>query len=435
MHTRVATRFLYSPDVYLLIGLVVALPMFEGPKNILWGAWIAFWLMSRLKDGDWGGPWNRWDSLILAWIASVLLSAVFAGATHREWDACRDVVRYTSVLWLLTRSNYSEAAWKAIYAAVMASVIVAAMWALAALAWPHDYLGIQLNSVGHVNHSVIYIVICFGALVAALATYWPSLSWSSRTWGTAGIVILLVAVALAGSRAAAVAVMAQALGLGVLWLRRSPFLLRCAAISAVVFIVMIVGLNTEIWRKQEFVSESAHPVLGARYPIWNQALLEWRMHPVFGIGNSNFSQLRDDSVQRWLASHGEPYIDGMYAGSSHAHSLYLNTLAERGLIGLASLLALLGAFATSLLRGIPQRHDPALHWLLWCGASSALLTTAGIGLVNTTMHNEPGLLSMLLIGAWLGYRRHEHPLAGAIQSRGGGNMRSEKLDVASRPSL
>lgn len=434
MHSRVAARLVYSPEVYLLIGLVIALPMFEGPKNILWGAWVAVWLMSRLKDGDWGGAWNRWDSLILAWIGAVLLSAVFAGATHGEWDACRDVVRYTSVLWLLTRSHYPEAAWKAIYAALMVSVTVAATWALVALAWPHDYLGIQLNSVGHVNHSVVYIVICFGALVAALATYWPSLSTTSRAWGIAGIVILLVAVGFAGSRAAAVAVMVQALGLGVVWLRRSPFLLRCAALSTVIFVVLIIGLNTEIWRKQEVSSESAHPVLGARYPIWNQALLEWRMHPVFGIGNSNFSQVREDGVQRWLASRGERYVGGEYAGSSHAHSLYLNTMAERGLVGLASLFALLGAFAISLVRGIPRRRDPALHWLLWCGASSALLTTAGIGLVNTTLHNEPGLLAMLLIGAWLGYRRGQRAVAGAVVSKGG-NMAGDKLDVVSRPSL
>ena len=434
MLTRVTARFRYSPEVFLLVGLVIALPMFRAPKNLLWGAWVAVWLLSRLKDGDWGGRWNRWDTLILAWIASVFLSAAFAGTTHSEWNACRDVARYTSVLWLLTRSNYGESAWKLVYGALMASVIVAAIWALVALAWPHNYLGIELNSVGHVNDSMIYIVICFGALLAALATYWKSLSMVFRAGGIAGIAILLVAVAFAGSRAAAVAVMVQAVGLGVLWLRRSPFLFRCSVLGVVVFALLIVGLDTEIWRKQEFVSESSHPVLGPRYPIWNQALVEWRMHPVFGIGNSNFSQLHDDEVEHWLESRGEPYSDQMYAGSSHAHSLYLNTLAERGLVGFASLLALLGAFAISLLRGVPRPRDPALHWLLWCGAASALLTTAGIGLVNTTLHSETGLLTMLLIGAWVGYRRRGPAVAGTAIMKGRLAAR-EDLGAASRLSL
>ena len=433
MPVRVPARFRYPPDVFFLIGLAIALPMFEAPKNLLWGAWVATWLLSRLKDGQWGGRWNRWDTLISAWIASVLLSAVFAGATHNEWNACRDVIRYTSVLWLLTRSNYGEAAWKAIYGALMVSVVIAAAWALAALAWPHEYLGIQLNSVGHVNHSVIYIVICFGALLGALANYWASLAIISRIGGVVGIVVLLIAVAIAGSRAAAVAVMVQALALGAIWLRRSPLFLRCAVLCVGVFAALIVGFDTEIWRKQGIVSETPHPVLGARYPIWNQALLEWRMHPVFGIGNSNFSQLQQEDVQRWLVSRGESYSEGRYAKSSHAHSLYLNTLAERGLVGFTLLLLLLGAFAISLLRGLPRGSDPPLHWLLWCGGASALLTIAGIGVVNTTLHNEPGLLAMLLIGGWLGYRRQESAVASTMIRKG--RLEPRDLGVASGPSL
>src|SRR6266567_846034 len=345
MPVRVPVRFRYPPDVFFLIGLAIALPMFEAPKNLLWGAWVATWLLSRLRDGDWGGRWNRWDTLISAWIASVLLSAVFAGATHGEWNACRDVIRYTSVLWLLTRSNYGEAAWKAIYGALMVSVVIATAWALAALAWPHKYLGIQLNSVGHVNHSVIYIVICFGALLGGLAAYWQSVPLRWRVAGVVGLSVLLIAACFSGSRAAAIAVMLQALGLGVLWLRRGPRFLLVAIVSVVAFAAMIVGFDTEIWRKQEFASGSPHPVLGARYQIWNQALVEWRMHPIFGIGNSNFAQAPESDVKNWLNSRGENYPDNTYAVSTHAHSLYLNTLAERGIVGVASIVALLAAFA------------------------------------------------------------------------------------------
>jgi O-antigen ligase len=431
MHTRVKELLRYPQEVWLLVDLMLVLPMFEAPKNILWGAWVAVWFFSRLKDRDWGGRWNRWDTLILAWIASVLLSAAFAGATHSEWHGCRDVARYTLALWLLSRSNYDETAWKLIYGTLMLSVIIAAIWALAALAWPHDYLGIQLNSVGHVNDSVTYIVICFGALLAALATYWQSLPKLARAGGIAGIAVLLVAVACAGSRAAAVGVMVETLGFGVLWLRRSRLVFRCALLGVVVFAVLIVGLDTEIWRKQEFVSESSHPVLGARYPIWNQAFVEWRMFPVLGIGNGNFSQLRDEEVKQWLLSRGEPYSGELYAGSSHAHSLYLNTLAERGLVGIASLLALLGAFAASLLRGIPRSRDSSIHWLLWCGAASAFLVTTGIGLVNTTLHSETALVTTVLIGGWVGYRRRNPALAGSAIS--GGRLAATKdLKAASR---
>ncbi len=424
----------YPLEVVLLIGLVFVMPMFQAPKNILWFAWVVVWFASRIKDGDWGGPWNRWDTLILAWIASVLLAAVFAGAPHGEWKGCRDVARYTSVLWLLTRSNYDESVWKTVYRTLLVSVTIATTWALVALAWPHNYLGIELNSVGHVNDSLIYIVICFGALVAALANYWQSLSRGWRAAGIAAMIILLVAIGYAGSRAAAVTVMVEALALGVLWLRRSKFVFRCAVVSVIVFTCLIVGLDTEMWRKQEYISKTEHPILGPRYPIWNLALVGWRMHPVFGVGNTNFAQIHEDDVARWLMARDEPYRDQMYAESSHAHSLYLNILAERGLVGVLALLALLGAFATSLARGIPRTQDPALHWLLWCGAMSALLSTAGIGVVNTTLHSETGLLNMLLIGAWIGYRRRCRAVADAAVGTAS-VAASKDLEVTSRLPL
>ena len=47
---------------------------------------------------------------------------------------------------------------------------------------------------------------------------------------------------------------------------------------------------------------------------------------------------------------------------------------------------------------------PPLHWLLWCGAASALATAVIVGLTNTTLHHEHGLLSTMLLGMWLGYR-------------------------------
>ncbi|HTE90166.1 MAG TPA: O-antigen ligase family protein [Terriglobales bacterium] len=433
MAARSLFHFRYPAEVLLLVSLAIALPMFEAPKNILWGAWLAVWLVARWKEGDWGGGWNIWDTLITTWLVSVLLSAIFAGATHNEWNACRDVIRYTSILWLLSRSNYSESAWKVIYVALAISVIVASIWAMLALAWPHKYLGIQLNSVGHVNHSVIYIVICFGGLLGGLATYWPSLPPQWRAGGIAGLAVLLTAVCFSGSRAAAVTVMLQALGLGVLWLRRSPRLLLVASVSVVAFAAMIIGFDTEIWRKQEFVAESPHPVLGARYQIWNQALVEWRMHPVFGIGNSNFGQAQETDVQGWLTLRGENYSDTTYAVSSHAHSLYLNTLAERGVVGFTSLVVLLIAFAISLLRGLPRPDDEALHWLLWSGAASAFLTIAGIGLVNTTMHNEPALLAMLLLGGWVGYRRRQRFGIATIKSQAAPVTQS-RFEVASGSS-
>lgn len=421
-------------EVWLLASVAFVLPTMEAPKNILLGVWVIVWILTRLRDGDWGGRWNGWDTVIAAWMASVLLAAAFSATTHSEWRGCRDAARYMAVLWLLTRSNYDENGWRLIYGALIVSVIVAVIWGLAALGLPHDYMGVQLNSVGHVNDSMTYVAICFGVVLANLAVYWRALSGFARASMIVGAAAMLVAVAIAGSRAAAVSVMVLALGFGALWLGRSRLLFRCALVGVVFFAVSIVGLDTDMWRKQEMLAETSHPVLGPRYPIWNQALLEWRMHPLLGMGNGNFSQLSDDEAERWLVSRGEPYSSELYAASPHAHSLYLNALAERGLIGLGCMLALLGAFAASLSRNIPRHRDPALHWLLWSGAASGFVVTAGIGIVNTTLHSETGILATLLIGSWIGYHRLGRPAA-RTESSPDSVASAGDLKVASRATL
>jgi hypothetical protein len=70
------------------------------------------------------------------------------------------------------------------------------------------------------------------------------------------------------------------------------------------------------------------------------------------------------------------------------------------------LLALLfGAWTWSLVKWIPGAAAPPLYWLNWSGAAAALVATLGIGLFNTTLHDEHGLLALILLGIWLGYRR------------------------------
>ena len=127
--------------------------------------------------------------------------------------------------------------------------------------------------------------------------------------------------------------------------------------------------------------------------------------PLFGVGMDNFDEIDKDSVRRWVEQAGETYDATHYGSSSHAHSLYLTTLAERGIVGFAVIIAAMLAWVTTLLRSIPTITDPPSRWMLWGGAAAACVATFGIGLVNTTLHHEHGLLAMLLLGCWLGANR------------------------------
>jgi O-antigen ligase len=118
-----------------------------------------------------------------------------------------------------------------------------------------------------------------------------------------------------------------------------------------------------------------------------------------------FDEIDQHTVKGWVERNGNTYDPALYASSSHAHSLYLTTLAERGLTGFTVLMSVLFAWGLGLLRNLPRSSDTPLRWMRWGGAASALVATVAIGFVNTTLHHEHGLLAMLLLGCWLGAER------------------------------
>ena len=130
-------------------------------------------------------------------------------------------------------------------------------------------------------------------------------------------------------------------------------------------------------------------------------LAAWQKYPWFGVGKDNYTQITHERVRAWRSAAGQDYDAARYVQFPHAHSLYVNTLAERGAVGFATLAAVLIAALAALLRYLPRPLDADFDWLAWGGAAGAWIVTAGVGTVNTTLHHEHGLLAALLLGLWL----------------------------------
>jgi hypothetical protein len=69
------------------------------------------------------------------------------------------------------------------------------------------------------------------------------------------------------------------------------------------------------------------------------------------------------------------------------------------------LLTALAAWGWSLGKSIPRVNDRPVRWAYWGGALAAWLVAMLVGLVNTTLHHEHALISMLLLGGWLSLSR------------------------------
>jgi len=406
--------FRYPAEFALLFALILFIPLFEVPKNILIGLYAIAFVYNRYLNADesnHGGPWDAWDTLFAVWIASAYVVAAFSGLQKNEWHAISDVWKYVCLGWMLKRSGYGEREWLTIYAAATVSTLIATLWGLAAWTVPHKYAGIQLHSVGHVNHSAAYIAISIGATLAGLVSFWPQLTWQKRAVALVALLAFGIAIGLAGSRAATVVSFILVIMIGAVWSRRSKSVLLAMAITLVVFATCIQTFDKDMHRKNELAKASQFPMLNERYPLWNEALAAWRANPWFGVGMDNFDEIDRETVKGWVEKRGDLYDPAVYAGSSHAHSLFLTTLAERGLAGFAVIMAVLTGWGVTLLRNVPRSHDPPVRWMLWGGAASALVTMVLIGFVNTTLHHEHGLLAMLLLGCWLGAGRKDTVIA------------------------
>ena len=391
----------YPGEMGVLLAFAFFLPLFEAPKNLLWLAYLAVWLVNRLRTKDLGGRWDLWDSLFAAWIASAFAAAAFAGLHHDEWRSTADVVRYVSILWLVKRARYSDRELKWILGMLVLSTVVGLAQGYYRLFSGIGKSGtLQLHSVGHVNHTAIYIAIVLGVCASWLFARWRSWGAGTRAVALAVNALMMVSLFYTASRGAIGVGLVLLVVLAAAWWPRWRAPVIASAVIVAALVVVALAAQVDVVRRQEQY-EATDNVLSFRGGIWRMGLEGWRRFPVFGVGLDNYQYITFDAVKAWRAGRGESFDASRYVHFPHAHNLFINTLAERGLVGLAVLGAVLFAWLLALWRLRPRRDDDDFQCLLWGGALSGWFVTVGVGTVNTTLHHEHAILAVLLLALWL----------------------------------
>lgn len=205
----------------VLLLFIMALPAMESPKNILWAAYMALWLFNRVRSRDFGGKWDGRDSTILLWLATSVVIAAFAGVDDRQWRGVWDIHCYVLLLWTLKRSGYGEWHLKS----ALLAVILSAAAALAAGFWQlyftESISRLQLHSVGHVNHSAIYLTISYGVALFYTLSDWKSLGTWKRILAVSLVLFFATGIVVAASRASFGAMVLLTLAATLLWARKS----------------------------------------------------------------------------------------------------------------------------------------------------------------------------------------------------------------------
>src|SRR5882672_5196490 len=178
-------------EIGLLLALCIFLPLYEAPKNLAWLAYALVWLANRARARDFGGRWDLWDTLILAWLASGFVIAPFAALQGSEWRAPFDIVRNAGVLWMVKRSRLTESETRAVLVALVMSVLIGLIMGYAQL-WRGETGRLELNSVGHVNHTAIYLAIMLGVCASWLFASWHAWRVGQRAAAFALFALMLV---------------------------------------------------------------------------------------------------------------------------------------------------------------------------------------------------------------------------------------------------
>lgn len=399
--TQCKARHHVEYGIYLIMALCI--PLLQAPKNITFGLFALVWLINRIADRDFGGKWRAFDSVILFWwITNITVNLVsyyhgtgFSGA----WD----LLRYTSVMWMLSRSRLTEKQMIWVMLAFTIATMAGLVYAYYTLYVTHSNIFLKFKAVGQHNHTAIFIDLAFALTLSFLMAYWNKTNWGWKALGIIAVALMIQATYIGASRGAAIGMLLVFFVLALFWLKRN------AKLSITIFVLLIIGAGAafidppHVLKRQESWEKTFSQGYAPRTRIYHTALLSFKQHPIFGLGSHNYKHMTYDQIKQWAIKDTGKYDASYYLKAPHAHNLYLTTLADMGIVGLAGLLAFLIAWAVFLLKHIPAKDDPAIAWAVWAASLSAWLINVSIGCVNTTLHHEHALLSMSMLGLSLSY--------------------------------
>lgn len=400
-------------DLIMLSLMILSLPSLEAPKNIFLVGYLITRVISEIIQFKQGvKQWKSWDFLFLTIIFTAFLSTVFAGFSGmEEWQGYK--VFLTAILtgWFISRTHYSQNQYRIIFLLTILAIIPPLLWGLYEYLVIHSKKSLEIHSVGHVNHSAIYLTMIFGATLGWFISQFDFKKkdevsqWQTILIGMMSF-ILFISLIIGQSRGAfGIAIL---LGICLLFLANSIKVKIIAIVTMFLVITSSMLLESDIIQKQ-INNQKSDNVLANRDKVWNVSIEASRFSPLLGLGLSNWHFIKLSQIQKSVEARGEIFHADNYFFPGHSHSLYLSALVERGIVGLMVTLIFMCYWLYDLIKTFKWSNKSGTSYMLWTGSLSAWLATFGIGLVNTTFHHEHGILACLFLGLYISYKNQLKP--------------------------
>jgi O-antigen ligase len=389
-------------ELLFLSLMLFSLPSIEAPKNIFGFSYmlIAGWRIFKSKIKP---HWDIMDIAFLGLIISFLLSALFGGIhSGAEWKGFRGIVTWILFGVLISKSIYTDKEIKFIYTLTIISTIPPLAWGLIENKILETNVYLQLHSVGHVNHSAIYLTIIFGAsLGLALSNFQKS---KNKIIYVLLPVIFFISIIIMQSRAALSTSTIVAILLISLSNNEKYLKIKALAILASLILGIFI-FNANVLEKQ-LNNQRTGNILASRDIIQNTSIIAFKAYPIFGVGNGNWNKITRELIESEHTSKGKQYIPSDYmvkndakTAANHAHSIYFASLSERGIVGIISLLFFMFIWMLHLITNYKSIYYSNKNTnFVWAASFSSFLATFLIGFANSTFHHEHALLALLFIG-------------------------------------
>ncbi len=379
-----------------LVLTALSLPISIAAANISLGLMTAALLLRARRDGRRIlETWRKEPALAaLALYAAAGLAA--AALSAAPLPALRDALKDLHRLWAL---GLFTAALALEPGAALIPAFGVSFAAIAAIGISQPVIGDPDNWRMTRAHGFVHAVVfgqqmALAALGAACLLLRPDESTKRRALIAAFIALVFTALVLSQTRMALIAAAFAFIAICVF----DPRARRWAALAAVLFVAAAAA-----WEYMPsggrglsalFTSYDPKNPQQVRWALWDTAWRMFKDHPLTGVGPGGYRRL--------FSSYHQGLLDNEAVWGS-AHSLYLNQLAERGLLGLGALFTLLYTLLTRALRAARQADDARS---LWSIASVTVLLF--MSLTETSFQNEQFSTLFLFVWAWgtTGLRRH-----------------------------
>lgn len=389
-------------ELTLLFLMLLSLPSLEAPKNIFLVLFVVTAIIRQVKTKSLM-VWSHWDWMFLALVTTAFLSTIFAGlAPGDEWKGFRVLLTFISVGWLISRSKYSSKQLGWIFWLTIISALPPLCWGLIQYLILHTKSSLQLHSVGHVNHSAIYLTMIFGATFGLLLSFLKDSNTIKKNSFILLTIIFFMALLIGASRSAVG--IAIILAILFLFMFVKSLRLKLIFISFLTLLTLPTFFLSSGVMERQLQLQSTNQSLNGRAEIWHTTIEAARLYPLFGIGIDNRALVSEDLIKKSVESRHEIFNKDYYNFKfKHSHSFYLTNIAERGILGFMVTLCFILMWLQSLTKSYSQAKLDNQSAYLWMGSMSAWFATFGIGFVNTTFHHEHGILACLFLGLHLSY--------------------------------